>query len=127
MPLLRMIYISKVVRQIRFADVEAIADKASELNRRADLTGLLVYTPSHFIQVLEGPPENLTATFERIKRDERHTRVRVLDRTEVEQRQFGSWGMRATMLPAGISALELELESLDGKRALDLLLSCARA
>jgi hypothetical protein len=118
MTLRRVVYTSRVARQVRFADAEAIAGAAAIRNARDGLTGLLVYTPSHFIQVLEGDPAALRSTLARIEKDVRHSDLRIVDDDEVESREFAAWAMTArlgSMKPA-------ELERLDAERALILLL-----
>lgn len=113
----RLIYASRVARAVRFADAEAIANAASARNQQAGLTGLLLYTPSHFLQVLEGPAQAVQQTLTRIKRDPRHSDLRVIDEQEVEAREFGSWSMTARF--AGAKPDELERLKLD--EALELL------
>jgi hypothetical protein len=105
-PLRRLIYISRVARQVRFADAEDIARGSVERNRQAGLTGLLLYTPSHFIQVLEGEPAAIASTYFRISKDARHTQLRVIDDSEVDAREFGAWAMTATLCAASSAQLE---------------------
>lgn len=118
----RLIYVSKVARQIRFSDVEAIAEHSAMRNRVSDLTGLLIYTPSHFIQVLEGPADAVRNTLIRIQRDERHTDLRVIERVPIGEREFAKWAMKASMLPAGVSALDFDY--MDREAALKVLRAC---
>jgi hypothetical protein len=102
----RLIYISRVARQVRFGDADEIARGSAERNRRAGLTGLLLYTPSHFIQVLEGEPGAIASTYFRISKDSRHTHLRVIDDREVDGREFGPWAMTATLCAASSAQLE---------------------
>ena len=104
----QLIYVSRVARQVRFADVEAIAAAAAERNARNDISGLLLYMPSHFVQVLEGPSASVEHTFQRILRDERHQDVRVVVQGPVPARRFGAWAMTARLLPPGITAKEID-------------------
>jgi hypothetical protein len=113
----RLIYTSRVARAVRFADAEAIASGASARNQQAGLTGLLLYTPSHFVQVLEGPSHAVQATLSRIKRDPRHSDLRVIGDQEVEAREFGPWFM--TTRYSGVKPDQLE--SLTLAAALELL------
>lgn len=117
----RVIYRSCVARHVRFADAEAIALAAAERNQRVQITGLLLYTPSHFLQVLEGEPRALGETMQRIARDPRHAELQVIDRREVDAREFGDWAMAARFCAAQAE----ELESLDAPSALQLLRSQA--
>lgn len=116
--LFRLIYLSRVSRPTRLADVEAIVNAASARNATLEITGLLVYTPSHFLQCLEGETRAVRGLFERICKDPRHTDVRVLDERSVPARRFGQWSMVARPL-SGVTARELA--QLDAQRALALL------
>jgi len=44
--------------------------------------------------MLEGPRDNVTETFARIERDERHVNVTELFCREIDQRLFPDWSMR---------------------------------
>lgn len=113
----RVIYSSRVARAVRFADAEAIADAASVRNEQAGLTGLLLYTPSYFLQVLEGPAPAVQVTLSRIKRDPRHSDLRIIDEREIDAREFGSWSMAARYS----AAKPEQLETLTLAEALELL------
>ena len=118
----RLIYISRVARQVRLADADEIARGSVERNQQAGVTGLLLYTPSHFIQVLEGEPGAIAGTYFRIEKDARHTELRVIDDREVDAREFGAWAMTATLCAANSA----QLEELTADAAL-LLLRAGRA
>jgi hypothetical protein len=73
----------------RFEDIliESVAN-----NRRDDVTGALIHDDSWFAQVLEGTEAAVSATFERISRDERHCDVRLVRIQPVATRRFAaSW------------------------------------
>jgi hypothetical protein len=57
-------------------------------NALRGLTGAMVATRGHFAEILEGPPENVLATMERIAKDPRHRAVKVVLSREIERRQF---------------------------------------
>lgn len=115
----QLIYSSRVGRSVRFADAESIAADSATRNELAGLSGLLLYTPSHFIQVLEGEEGAVRRTLERIGRDPRHSHLRVISERRVAAPRFGRWSMHATM-PR--SELRPEaLESLGPDEALRLL------
>jgi hypothetical protein len=116
--LFRLIYLSRVARPTRLADVETIVSAAAPRNAALGITVMLVYTPSHFLQCLEGDEQKVRSLFERIGKDPRHTEVRVLDERTVPARRFEQWSMVARPL-SGISAQELA--QLDTPRALALL------
>ena len=98
MGLFRLIYVSKVARHVRFADVEAITQRAVEHNTENGLTGMLIYTPARFIQVLEGEESKIRETMERIVKDARHSEIQVVEERAVERREFAGWAMVARQL-----------------------------
>jgi hypothetical protein len=112
----RLIYASRVARHVRFADAQAIAEAAVERNTANALSGMLVYTPSHFIQVLEGEDTKLRETLERIQRDDRHSDLHVIDARQVTTREFYQWAMVARQL----RDVRRDFQQLDVESALDI-------
>jgi Sensors of blue-light using FAD len=68
--------------------IESVAN-----NRRDDVTGALIHDDKWFAQALEGPETLVSATFERILRDPRHSDVRLIKMQPVETRRFAAWWM----------------------------------
>jgi hypothetical protein len=87
--------------------VNSILASSSRNNPENDITGVLVATETHFLQILEGEFEALNATFERIARDTRHDTVQLLSFTEIKERQFADWAMHGI----GLFDLNRELKS----------------
>jgi Sensors of blue-light using FAD len=63
-------------------------------NTRDNITGALICREDLFLQLLEGPPDVVTAAFARIVRDDRHIDVAKLYTGEVDRRLFPNWAMR---------------------------------
>jgi hypothetical protein len=72
---------------------EAIAARSRGRNAHDRLSGVLVLSGGHFVQVLEGHLPDIERVFERIQRDERHHDIRVLECAPVPQRHFADWPM----------------------------------
>ena len=72
----------------------AVVRSAVRRNRALGLTGALYFDESKFIQILEGPRNNLDAVFRRIEEDWRHTDVTVLDQQPIDRRLFSASEMR---------------------------------
>ncbi|MDH3788246.1 MAG: BLUF domain-containing protein [Xanthomonadales bacterium] len=73
--------------------VESILASSTKNNYANAITGVLVATETHFLQVLEGEFGALNATLERISRDTRHNEIQLISFGEIEERRFGDWGM----------------------------------
>jgi len=88
-----LIYKSRCKGMADWDLVNSILTSSAHNNPANDITGLLVASETHFLQVLEGEFESVNETFERISRDTRHDKVQLISFTEVEERLFGDWAM----------------------------------
>lgn len=90
----RLLYLSRATRPLEAAEIEALLQQSRGRNRDAGLTGALLHYGGHFLQVLEGDADAVTACFERIQRDDRHAEILPLADGATSQRAFGDWAMR---------------------------------
>jgi hypothetical protein len=84
--------------------VESILESSTRNNPTSGITGVLVATQTHFLQILEGEFEALNETLERISRDTRHEQVQLIRFSDVEKRRFNDWAMH------GIGLFDLNSE-----------------
>jgi hypothetical protein len=130
----RLVYVSRSrlegSPEEREAQVLPILVGSRERNLGSGLTGALLFNEDCFAQALEGGFDDLSRTFERIQRDERHHDIVVLSLNPVGARAFPSWSMAylgADSLP-GPTRSRLKLRPLflnhtseAGREVLDLL------
>lgn len=90
---LHLVYASAATTPPSRHDLLDILEVSRRNNREAGVTGLLLYSGGTFIQALEGPPERVTETFERIAHDPRHRGTELLLKETKEQRYFPDWEM----------------------------------
>ena len=128
-PLRRLVYFSRNAVDALESDLDAlvrsILDVARRNNATAGVTGALLFSRGHFAQVLEGSPEAVEATFERIQLDRRHTGVNLVEYVDIAERAFGSWAMAFTggdtaTVPA-LAGETLDLTGIDGSAMVDML------
>jgi hypothetical protein len=94
MPELRsIIYVSTAVSLFTEQQLESLLIEARRLNRDNDVTGVLLYSDGNFMQCLEGPPDSLQSTYDRILASRRHKDVVQLLDKGVEVRSFADWQM----------------------------------
>ncbi len=96
----RLIYKSRSVTDLDWDIVRNITSTSEVNNHERGITGVLIASRTHFMQVLEGKFEEVNATFRRICRDPRHTELSIIAFSVIDARLFGGWGMR------GIGAFE---------------------
>lgn len=92
------IYKSRCKGKADWELVESILASSSRNNPTNEITGVLVATETHFLQVLEGEFEPINATMERISRDKRHEKVQLISFAEIQERRFGDWAMHGVGL-----------------------------
>jgi len=92
MALLQLIYVSDLVGRDE-AQLASILESAVRHNREDGITGMLLYSGGNFLQVLEGAPASVKATYQRICDDPRHRKTMVLLEQDVDERHFGDWSM----------------------------------
>jgi hypothetical protein len=100
----RIIYKSRSVTPLNWDFVRSITSVSEKNNETLGVTGVLLASRTHFLQVLEGNFEDVNAVFRRIIRDDRHTELSIVAFSVVDARLFGGWGMR------GIGAFDFNLE-----------------
>lgn len=66
---------------------------ARRANPRVGITGALICRADVYLQLLEGPKDEVLKLAERIKRDDRHLEVMFHVQKPVSERLFGSWAM----------------------------------
>jgi hypothetical protein len=91
--LFRIAYVSTASKLFNSTELRDMLKESHARNQEAGITGMLLYKDGQFMQVLEGTPEAVTATFSRISRDSRHHGIMVLVKGAVQERRFPGWSM----------------------------------
>ena len=110
-----LIYKSRCKGVANWDLVNSVLATSSRNNPKDEITGVLVATETHFLQVLEGEYEVLNATFERIARDTRHDTVQLISFGQMEERQFADWAMHGIGLFNLNQEMEAKLSSMFGE------------
>lgn len=71
----------------------SILSESRRCNVRDNITGALVCRHDIYLQLLEGPSEQVTATYVRICQDDRHLDISKLVSRQVTGRMFENWAM----------------------------------
>lgn len=94
MQLEHLVYISRATPPGGSAtSVGDILEQSVRNNAANNITGVLAFTETHFVQILEGSHSSLDVLLLKLLLDERHTDLEVLDRERVADRTFGDWSM----------------------------------
>ncbi|KPF68135.1 blue light sensor protein [alpha proteobacterium AAP81b] len=82
------------------AMLDGILLQARRNNARDGLTGALIARADIYVQLLEGPPAAVAATYACIARDDRHLAVTKLSEIATSTRLFPAWTMRDDQAPS---------------------------
>lgn len=105
--MIQLVYESKAQDRFSNSDLALLLDQARQRNAADDITGILIFHEDYFLQVLEGPEDNVQRCFDRIKNDERHGDIWMLARMKMHERAFSKWRMglaRITDMPPELHA-----------------------
>ena len=89
----RIVYASQATYDVGPDELIELLSAARDRNGQAGLSGMLLYCSQSFLQLIEGEPAAIEATYARILRDDRHTNLRLLVDEEVSAPMFGDWSM----------------------------------
>lgn len=90
-----LLYVSKSRLAVP-AELDRVDDIVAESRRwnpAHQITGALLFTHAYFAQLLEGPAAEIDVLLARIRGDDRHADVEVVDRRGLTARRFGEWSM----------------------------------
>lgn len=91
--LVRLYYVSEIGPQLSDIDVQIIVGESQVRNRRLDITGMLVQTERHFLQIIEGRKESVDQLMSSVMRDRRHMNIRRVLEEPITRRLFAQWAM----------------------------------
>jgi len=76
------------------ATLSAILAHARQYNAQNDITGALICRNDLYLQMLEGPSDEIEKLYKKICADDRHGEVTTLVRRPIRLRLFPDWAMR---------------------------------
>lgn len=91
--LIHMIYASVATTPLERDELLALLAVARRTNEALGVSGMLLYVDEGFFQVLEGSSEAVTALYDKISLDRRHTRVLKIIQESIAARAFPDWSM----------------------------------
>ena len=89
----RVIYCSQASTDFAPADLVELLSVSRRNNDASGVSGMLLYSSQSFLQLLEGEDSAVQATFDRIQRDQRHGKLRILFDGPVAEPLFPQWTM----------------------------------
>ena len=91
--LVRLMYASRATAAQPNEELPAILKKSRAYNQQHGITGLLCLSGGIYMQVIEGGRTAVSALYNRIAADPRHTEVVLLSFEEIGERRYSGWTM----------------------------------
>ena len=91
--LVRLLYASRAAGSVDQEELQAILRQCKVHNPARGITGVLCFSDSIFLQVLEGGRSAVNTLYNRIVTDPRHRDVELLLYQEISERRFAGWSM----------------------------------
>ena len=89
--LVRLMYASRATETVRPEVLNAILRKSTQNNPAVGVTGVLCFSGNIYLQVLEGGRSHVSALYNRIAADPRHSDVVLLSYEDIAERGFAGW------------------------------------
>jgi hypothetical protein len=89
----QIVYVSVRKPNCTEAEIEKILDSCKKNNGQVDITGVLLYSETQFIQYLEGAYREIIGLYDKIKLDDRHKNISLIASAPIKVRTFPSWQM----------------------------------
>jgi hypothetical protein len=86
-------YVSSATRLLHASELEQLVAQARRANAAQGITGVLLHCDGNFMQVIEGPAPDVSATYARIASSAAHRDIFQLFDEPIEAREFESWSM----------------------------------
>lgn len=93
-----LVYVSSRMKHCTEEEIAKILAACQKNNQHKDITGVLLYTDSHFVQYLEGNHQEIMGLYDHIKKDDRHAKAMLISSSPIRERSFPSWQMGAKKL-----------------------------
>lgn len=117
-----LIYVSLRSPECGDSDIENILKSCQTNNAHDDITGVLLYSKTQFVQYLEGKNDKIVSLFNKIKEDPRHSKVIMIINFPIQERLFPSWQMAGKSLDFNNLDYQTDITAQD-KQAFSQILS----
>ncbi len=91
----QLVYVSNRKSTCTEEEIEKILASCKKNNPPLNITGILLYSDTKFIQLVEGEYKVINTLYDKIKTDPRHDQARLIAMGPIQEKAFPSWHMGA--------------------------------
>ena len=89
----QLVYVSNRKSNCTEEEIEKILESCKKNNPPLAITGVLLYSDTKFIQLVEGEAKVNMALYDKIKLDNRHSNLFMISYNPIKEKAFPSWHM----------------------------------
>lgn len=89
----QLVYVSNRKAACTQGEIEKILVACKKNNPPLNITGVLLYSDTKFIQLVEGDAKVIMSLYDKIKLDSRHSNPMMLSYGAIKEKTFPSWHM----------------------------------
>lgn len=93
--MIRLLYISQAISGIMEDHIQGILQSSRRNNPTFEITGVLVHGGGLFMQILEGPEQNVLRQYVKLLDDQRHSHCQIIHISPANERIFQQLSMGA--------------------------------
>jgi len=117
----QLVYVSNRKKNCTQEEIENILASCEKNNPPLDITGILLYSDTKFIQLVEGEYRVINDLYNKIKTDSRHDNTRLISIGPIQQKAFPSWHMGARKIADNEVDFKTSISTEDKEKFKDLL------
>ncbi|MGM0581991.1 MAG: BLUF domain-containing protein [Bacteroidota bacterium] len=116
-----LVYVSVRKKECTDEEIDKILAACKRNNPKLDITGVLLYSKTHFLQYLEGDYKEISSLYEKIKPDNRHKNVVLITTGPINERTFPSWEMGSKEIDEDKIEFQTDLSNEEAKTFQDII------
>jgi len=89
----QLVYVSNRKPSCTQAEIDKIVAACVKNNPSLNITGVLLYSDTKFIQLVEGESKTITGLYDKIKTDPRHSNPIMISYNAIKEKAFPGWHM----------------------------------
>jgi Sensors of blue-light using FAD len=89
----QLVYVSNRKQNCTEKEIDKILDSCKKNNPSLDITGILLYSETKFIQMVEGEAKVIMELYDKIKKDSRHSTPILISYGPIREKAFPNWHM----------------------------------
>jgi hypothetical protein len=117
----QLVYVSNRKPNCTPDEIENILTACKKNNPPLNITGVLLYSDTKFIQLVEGEAKVIMDLYDKIKKDARHSNPMMISYNPIKEKSFPSWHMGSKDISKGVQ-FKTDISE-DDKKVFDQLLT----